>query len=399
MDSSNNNNAVGESNSSQAPKEPKPEETHHGGSPAEQAPPPPPPSTSTANNEVDAPEEEEEFQPDILSSAVLFNVETTPAFKVLDYMKTRREISPEKATELKNRLYSLHGILLTSFESEKTFLKRLKVIKGEITSQKLEMDKTQNRQFQENIEIGELKRELVKAENEFKLATSREESLQRDIEHQTKAAKDLSDEIDTLRRHQVDILEPQLIASIKELKLDVMQRKNQLENLQKDLEEKQSQYQVVLNEKGATEVEKEKHISLFSKASELPTKLQKQSEVFKEGITLLAVEATKQVNLLSQLDRDQEKLLKRKRELEDFSMNLRTDIERRKMDMNQVEKQSEQTFKEHQLAKEELFVQREEKVKIDLAYKKILSEVTNDGNDSQYSHILTFRSNILTILF
>jgi hypothetical protein len=318
---------------------------------------------------------EEESVGDILSSAGLFNVETTPAFKALEYLKTRKDVPAERLNELKNRLFSLHDVLLKSFEAEKTLLRRQTALNGEISSQKLELDKAQNRQFQENIEIGELKRELTKAENEHKLANTRDESLLREIETLTKQRDEINDDINMLRKHQVDILEPQLIANIKELKLDVLQRKGQLENLRKDYDERQSQYQTSLSEKNQLDLEKEKQIAQYSKASELPTKLQKQSEVFKEGINLLAIESTKQANLLVQLEREQERLAKRKHELDEFSLSLRTDYERRRIEMNQVERESEQIFKEHQLAKEQLLVQKEEKLRIDQAYRKMIAEV------------------------
>ena len=71
-----------------------------------------------------------ELTSDILSSAGLFGVETTPAFKILEYMKTRRELSQDKVIELKNRLHSLHSVLLRSLEAEKTSLKKMNQLNG-----------------------------------------------------------------------------------------------------------------------------------------------------------------------------------------------------------------------------------------------------------------------------
>lgn len=67
---------------------------------------------------------------DILSSAGLFNVETTPAFKILEFMKTRRDVSQDEVAELKVRLQSLHSVLLDSFEAEKSSLKKLNNLNG-----------------------------------------------------------------------------------------------------------------------------------------------------------------------------------------------------------------------------------------------------------------------------
>jgi hypothetical protein len=52
-----------------------------------------------------------------------------------------------------------------------------------------------------------------------------------------------------------------------------MQRKQQVENLQKDMEEKQSAFEVVLGDRDRSEAERERHSIALAKATETPIRL------------------------------------------------------------------------------------------------------------------------------
>ena len=59
----------------------------------------------------------------------------------------------------------------------------------------------------------------VKIENEVTLAMEREQRIQKDIEEAVGTRRDIENDIDEIRRHKADLLEPQLIQSIKDLKV------------------------------------------------------------------------------------------------------------------------------------------------------------------------------------
>ncbi len=107
------------------------------------------------------------------------------------------------------------------------------------------------------------------------------------------------------------MLEPQLLSATKELKVDLIQRKHQSENLSKDLEEKQILYDVVLVERDRMEAEKEKNLLALSKSCEAPLKIAKQLQVLKDAISSLSGEQQKQVALVSQLDKEIERLTRK----------------------------------------------------------------------------------------
>lgn len=65
-----------------------------------------------------------------------------------------------------------------------------------------------------------MKNNSIKIENESNLANEREQKLQRDLEEAKTQRNDLINEIEEIRKHKADMLEPQLIAASKELKVN-----------------------------------------------------------------------------------------------------------------------------------------------------------------------------------
>jgi hypothetical protein len=80
-------------------------------------------------------------------------------------------------------------------------------------------------------------------------------------------------DIEEIRKHKADMLEPSLIAATKELKMDVLQRRHQVENLEKDHEEKISVFETYQNEVEKLESERERLSIALSKSAEMPVKI------------------------------------------------------------------------------------------------------------------------------
>ncbi|KAJ3144973.1 hypothetical protein HK101_002563 [Irineochytrium annulatum] len=297
----------------------------------------------------------------------LFSIETSPAFKALDFMKSKKDEA--KIKELKDKIVDLHKAMIACSEYEKTVQKRVKHITQEVSNQAMELDRTANRQYASNMEIGELKRELLKTENEASLAQEREQRLIKEIDETSKLKNDLMNDIEEIRRHKADMLEPQLIQSTKEIKIDIAQRKHQVENLEKDLEEKESSYDTVLREKERLDIEREKHAAQLAKATEMPQKILKQSEVLRDAISSLVIENVKQTTLAQQLDREIERLAHRKKEMEEHKLDQAADYEQRRSEIGEMERQCDDIFKQHEFAREQLSVQRSERVRLDLAMR------------------------------
>jgi hypothetical protein len=63
---------------------------------------------------------------------------------------------------LRDRIRSLYSSLLYSAEYEKSLGKRVKQLQQDVAIQRMERDKTVSKQFAQNAEMGELKRELLR---------------------------------------------------------------------------------------------------------------------------------------------------------------------------------------------------------------------------------------------
>ncbi|KND04550.1 uncharacterized protein SPPG_00275 [Spizellomyces punctatus DAOM BR117] len=327
------------------------------------------PQTRPSTVELD--ENDEEFY-----LGGLFNLEFSPGFKFLESLRGK---APESMiTQLESRMRSLHAFLLSCAEYEKSLIKRVKDVAGDVQKQRLEIDRTASKQFTENTEIGELKRELLKAENEVKLAQERESRLTLDISESQEKKRQLMDDIDEIRRHKADMLEPQLIASSKELKLEVIQRRHQVENLEKDQEEKDATYEMIMQQVERLEMDRERHAAAFSQANEMPQKIIKQSEVLRDAIGSLVIENVKQGTLSQQLDKELERLAKRRKDLEEHKLDQAAEYEQRRAEIHEMERQCDEIFKQHEMAKEQLAVQKGERVRLELGLKKCVFEIKRE---------------------
>ena len=75
------------------------------------------------------------------------------------------------------------------------------------------------------------------------------------------------------------------------------------------------------------------------------------------------------------LDKEIERFAKKKKDLEEQRMHQASDYENRRGFILEMERQVENIFKEHELAKEQLAVQKAERVHLELALKKVTQEV------------------------
>ncbi|ORY51485.1 hypothetical protein BCR33DRAFT_656040 [Rhizoclosmatium globosum] len=318
--------------------------------------------------EEDALTEEEKFY-----FSGLFSIESAPIFKSLDALADNRNVTSTAIVDLKEKVRSLHSHLLAFGEYDKTLAKNTKHLAQEVASQRMEIDKNESKQFANNVSIGNLKRELLKLENEVNLSSQREKKLVSDINEALSQKSILNADIEEIRKHKADMLEPQLIVSIKELKLDISQRRHQVENLEKDLEEKEITYEIVLGEKDRLDIEKEKHAAALARATEMPQKIMKQSEILRDAISSLVIENVKQNTLAQQLDREIDHLARNKRDFEEIKLDQAAEYEERRAEIIEMERNCDEIFKDHEYAKEQLSIQRADRVRLEMAIRNAIA--------------------------
>ncbi|KAJ3409840.1 hypothetical protein HDV05_004193 [Chytridiales sp. JEL 0842] len=330
------------------------------------------------NLEQDPALQQQEVYDDEYYVGGLFSIENSPAFKALDALVGKKDVPQSRIDEMRARIRSLHQHLLVTSTYEKSLQKKAKTLTLEVQNQRMEIDKTGTKQYANNAEIGDLKRNLLKVENELALSVDREAKLQREIEEGLRVKSEIEADIDEIRRHKADMLEPQLIAATKELKIDLAQRRHQVENLQKDLEEKEATLQTVLQEKERLDNERERHAMSLAKATETPAKILKQSEVFRDAISSLVIENVKQNTLALQLDADLERLAKKRKELEEIKLDVAAEHEQRRAEIGELEGQCDDIYKQHEFARDQLSVQKAERVRLDLALKGIQGQIKRE---------------------
>lgn len=260
---------------------------------------------------------------------------------------------------------------------------KLKSTINQVTSLRLEKDKKISANYAGSSEIGEFKRELLKVQNEVNLSMDREAKYTSEIEELSRQKQDLIHDIEEIRKMKADMLEPQLLAATKELRMDLMQRRHQVENLQKDMDEKESIWDSVMQERDRLYLEREKHSLSLAKASEAPLKILKQIEVLRDALSSLGNENTKQLVLGMSLDRELDRLAKKKKELEEVKLGFVADFEQRQGLINEMERQADDIFKEHELAKEQLAFQKSERIRLELTCRKTVHDVIGSDLDQE----------------
>lgn len=95
----------------------------------------------------------------------------------------------------------------------------------------------------------------------------------------------------------------------------------------------------------------------------------------KDFVALLSLENQNQTQLSASLEKDLEKLVKTKKEMEDQSVTQSAAYEERRTAISELESQLDEILRDQEYAKERLVLQKTERVRLELAQKKLLQEV------------------------
>jgi hypothetical protein len=215
--------------------------------------------------------EEDDLEPFYLSP--LFNIEHAPIFKLLDKLLGTGDIDLVEQQSLRNLMINLHQTLIESLSYEKETAKKLRHLEHAVSDQRIEMERTGTKQFMDTSQLGDYRRELIKVQNEGKLAREKDKLLHKETEEIKRQEKELLNPIADIQKQKTQSLEPDLISATKELKLLLAQRKNQVENLTKDLEEKEAALDVVLKLNDEYESKRDKFTTELIRLNDAPLKL------------------------------------------------------------------------------------------------------------------------------
>ncbi|KAJ1559085.1 hypothetical protein HK096_001727, partial [Nowakowskiella sp. JEL0078] len=79
-----------------------------------------------------------------------------------------------------------------------------------------------------------------------------------------------------------------------------------------------------------------------------------------------------------QLDKEIEKLTKRRKELEEHKLDQASDYEQRRAEIHEMEKRCDDIFKQHEFARDNLSTQKGERVRLELDFKRVLNEIKRE---------------------
>jgi chromosome segregation ATPase len=260
-------------------------------------------------------------------------------------------------------------------EIEKSLFKTAKKINADIMSQEEDVENQKEKRFQYGVEMGELKRESIRAETESRLVVARETAFQNEIKELLNTRTEIKHDVDDAQSKGLDKLAPQLMTSIREMKLEIFQSRPQIDAIQRDIVEKQKVLVEVQQERAKIELEKERQLSDLAKMTELPIKYRKQSETYKETLSSLAIEISQLAVGLGDLEKKEQVVDLRQQTLENESTALRGQIDQLNAAIQEGERMQNQQIKANELAKEQIETFTEEKIRLEAAYRRVESEV------------------------
>lgn len=320
----------------------------------------------------------DENEEDAVFFGGIFRMEDSPIFKMFEELKGRKLLSQSVQDALYPKLQSLFRELTQAYALKKQLQVKNNSLAATIQQQWLELERSGMKKYADNSEISELKRDLLRLQNETQIALEEEQRSQQSISAAAKAKQDLVDDIEEMRRSRASMLEPQLISATKELKLEAIQKSHQIENLSKDLEEKENMLEMSRQERSRLELETEKQVAALSKAAEMPSKIARQTEAIRDGIQALEIENEKQNSLCLSNEKDLQGVLNRKKQLEDMQQIQNNELELCRKKTQEVERQCDEIFREHEWKNEQYLCYQQEAKRLEASIKNAVTELQVD---------------------
>eukprot|EP00906_Rhabdomonas_costata_P014915 RCo021401 len=152
------------------------------------------------------------------------DVSHSTAFMTLDSLVDQKKIVDERSNTLKEKYKQLHDKVLQIYRNDNFLLKRAKIIRKELDTEKAKVEKCGEVAKEDDASIQKLKRELAIAENELSVAQERESMLQVESFELHKRKSALQNELDDAIAEEENRLRPAIEAltkSIGELKKEI----------------------------------------------------------------------------------------------------------------------------------------------------------------------------------
>ena len=144
----------------------------------------------------------------------LTDIYSSPAYQFLDEQIASGKVDAERGMWLKEKYISLHEVVLKTYEKERSLLSQAKSLNQELLTQRVMLDKTGSLAFEDNTEMGELRRESLKSKNALAVCEEKERATDTELEGHSTQKKELMQEIADIKRRQQDVSAPRVFVCV-----------------------------------------------------------------------------------------------------------------------------------------------------------------------------------------
>ena len=305
-------------------------------------------------------------------------------FFQLNRLEQAKKLPESTADAIRERVFKLNDTLEQLHKSELKFVEKIhneEEKRREKQQQQQQQKQSVSKEMdgdeppQEHEEIVALRKELESGRQRLTGIGKLQEEHTKTTTDLKRQREDIRIEIESFQSKRLDYLENQLISGVKEWKMEVMQGQTQVESLQKDLEERHAQWQDAVNDRNQMIEEKNDLAKAVATQVEIIPRIAQQSEQLQKKLRALTEEINNQLQIYNERHKEFEVLNKKKIETENLSVQLKSDYEKMKLEICQMEERMEQITAEKALEKERIQEHKEEKQRIEAAIKAAVTEV------------------------
>lgn len=297
-------------------------------------------------------------------------------FFQLNKLEQAKKLPEATADLIREKLFKFNDMFKQMQSSEIKFIEQIQREQERKANQKIVSRELDDDEIvQEHEEIVALRKELESGRVRLAGIGKLQEEHAKATTDLKKHREDIRLEIESYQSKRLDYLETQLISGVKEWKMEVLQGQTQVENLQKDLEERRSQWQDSFNDRNLLIEDKNELAKALAAQSEIAPRVAQQNEQLQKKLRSLTEEINNQTKIYNERNKEYEILNKKKIDTENTSTQLKSDYEKMKLEISQMEARMEQIASEKVLEKERLQEHKEEKQRLDVAIKTAVKEV------------------------
>eukprot|EP00163_Fabomonas_tropica_P028890 TRINITY_DN5999_c2_g2_i1.p1 TRINITY_DN5999_c2_g2~~TRINITY_DN5999_c2_g2_i1.p1 ORF type:complete len:936 (-),score=280.00 TRINITY_DN5999_c2_g2_i1:198-3005(-) len=306
------------------------------------------------------------------------DISNSPAFVFLDSLYSQGRITQTQLEVYKGKYAKLHEVVLKTYDSEKKLLAHARELNKKLLNEKHKLEKANSSSWESNTEIGNLRREVMKAENELLLAQEQEALLHVEATELKRQVTEQDTKLEQMKKLNRELVEPRINALKKaatELREDTLQKRLVFERLESEQREAQERVDALNKAKDKLEMEKINQRQLLTKAKTEPEKVKKQADVVQTAASNLTQDTQKLYHDILALENDLKDQAKKKKELEEERVDLAMNVENQRAYLDQRQKQVQQQQKDQELAKEQQNVYMENRVKLEMQIKEQMSSL------------------------